>query len=227
MYMVASTEQEQWAIFLAAICGQTYTQFTNTDGSFVLPLNFSLFDTIEANSLIRVSERFGFILESPEEIIIAFRGTMSSTDWITDAIASQKNFKYIKDPALTHRGFTSIYASARGQIISALKRLPVDKTLFITGHSLGGALATLCAVDVAANTDHHSPCFHLWITARRGSRFCQGLCQICSKQLSNSQPVRCRHSCTAQYLQTAETGKEILLQSRPYSLAIDLPEWVG
>ncbi len=157
MYMVASTEQEQWAIFLAAICGQTYTQYTNTDGSFVLPLNFSLFDTIEAISLIRVSERFGFILESPEEIIIAFRGTMSSTDWITDAIASQKNFKYIKDPALTHRGFTSIYASARGQIMSALKRLPVDKTLFITGHSLGGALATLCAVDVAANTDHQSP----------------------------------------------------------------------
>lgn len=161
MYMGASTEQEQWAIFLAAICGQTYTQFTNTDGSFVLPLNFSLFDTIEANSLIRVSERFGFILESPEEIIIAFRGTMSSTDWITDAIASQKNFKYIKDPALTHRGFTSIYASARGQIMSALARLPVDKTLFITGHSLGGALATLCAVDVAANTDHQSPMYSL------------------------------------------------------------------
>ena len=76
--------------FLGAICGQTYTQFSNTDGSFVLPLNYSLYDTIEANSLISVSERFGFILESPDEIIIAFRGTSSTTNWISDAIASQK-----------------------------------------------------------------------------------------------------------------------------------------
>ena len=157
MCMGTSMEREQWAIFLAAICGQTYTQFTNTDGSFVLPLNYSLYDTIEANSLISVSERFGFILESPDEIIIAFRGTSSTTNWISDAIASQKNFKYIKDSSLTHRGFTNIYASARGQIMSALNQLPTHKTLFITGHSLGGALATLCAVDVAANTDHQSP----------------------------------------------------------------------
>ncbi|MDH6669798.1 triacylglycerol lipase [Paenibacillus sp. LBL] len=155
--MGTSMEQEQWAIFLAAICGQTYTQFTNTDGSFVLPLRYSLHDTIEANSLIGVAERFGFILESPDEIIIAFRGTLSTTDWISDAIASQKNFKYIKEPSLTHRGFTNIYASTRGQIMSALNRLPHDKTLYITGHSLGGALATLCAVDIAANTDHTTP----------------------------------------------------------------------
>ena len=67
-----------------------------------------------------------------------------------------KNFKYIKDSSLTHRGFTNIYASARGQVMSALNRLPAHKTLFITGHSLGGALATLCAVDAAANTDHQS-----------------------------------------------------------------------
>lgn len=157
MCMGSSMEQEQWAIFLAAICGQTYTQFTNTDGSFVLPLNYSLYDTIEANSLISVSERFGFILESQDTIIIAFRGTSSTTNWISDAIASQKNFKYIKESTLTHRGFTNIYASARGQIMSALKTLAAHKTLFITGHSLGGALATLCAIDVAANTDHRLP----------------------------------------------------------------------
>lgn len=121
--MRTSMEQEQWAIFLAAVCGQTYKQFTHEAGIFTLPLNFSLYDTIEANSLISMSERFGFILESENHIIIAFRGTSSTTDWISDAIASQKNFKYIKESSLTHRGFTNIYASARRQIMSALKRL--------------------------------------------------------------------------------------------------------
>ncbi|WP_438351098.1 lipase family protein [Paenibacillus sp. FA6] len=150
-------DHEQWAIFLAAICVQTYAQFTNTDGSFVVPSDYSVSATFEAKSFRNVWERFGFILESPKEIIIAFRGTSSTTNWISNVIASQKNFKYIKEDCLTHRGFTDIYSSTRIGIISALTRLSPDKALYITGHSLGGALATLCAVDIAANTTYSSP----------------------------------------------------------------------
>ncbi|MGZ7440192.1 lipase family protein [Paenibacillus sp. TH7-28] len=150
--MELNAAQVQRALLLAAVCSQTYAQFSNEDGSFVLPPGYSLFDTIEAKSLIGVWERFGFILQSPEEIVIAFRGTSSATNWIADAIASQKTCRYIKEGGLTHRGFTGIYASARKQVLSALRRLPQDKTLYVTGHSLGAALATLCAVDIAANT---------------------------------------------------------------------------
>ncbi|WP_420819785.1 lipase family protein [Paenibacillus monticola] len=146
---------EEWAIFLAAICGQTYAQFANADGSFVVPLHYSVSHTIQAKSI--TWERFGFIIESPQVIIIAFRGTSSATNWISDTIASQKRFKYIKEDCLTHRGFTDIYASARNGIISALASLSADKTLYITGHSLGAALATLCAIDIAANTAYSSP----------------------------------------------------------------------
>ncbi|MCG7406610.1 lipase family protein [Paenibacillus sp. ACRRX] len=150
-------ELEERAIFLAAVCGQTYAQFTNTDGSFVVPLHYSVRHTIQAKSASKVQERFGFILESPTEIIIAFRGTSSTTDWVSNIKASQKRFKYIKENALTHRGFTDIYSSARNGIISTISKLSPDKTLYITGHSLGGALATLCAVDIAANTTCNSP----------------------------------------------------------------------
>jgi len=150
-------EQEQRAIFLAAVCGQTYEQFSNTDGSFIVPLSYSVRDTIEAKSIIDVWEPFGFILESPQEIIVAFRGTSSTTNWISDIIASQTKFKYVKEDCLTHRGFTDIYSTARSQIMSALAKLSSNKPLYITGHSLGAALATLCAIDVAANTSFNSP----------------------------------------------------------------------
>ncbi|WMT42161.1 lipase family protein [Paenibacillus sp. D2_2] len=150
-------EQEQRAIFLAAVCGQTYEQFSNTDGSFIVPLNYSITDTIEAKSIIDIWEPFGFILESPHEIIVAFRGTSSTTNWISDIIASQKKFKYVKENCLTHRGFTDIYSSARSQIMSTLAKLSSNKALYVTGHSLGAALATLCAIDIAANTDFDSP----------------------------------------------------------------------
>jgi len=168
MQVGTNDDQEQRAIFLAAVCGQTYAQFTNMDGSFVVPLNYSVIDTIEAKSITRVWERFGFILASPQEIIIAFRGTSSTTNWISDAIASQRNFKYIKEDCLTHRGFTDIYSSARGQIFSALGRLSPDMTLYITGHSLGAALATLCAIDIAANTAFVSPSLFTYGSPRVG-----------------------------------------------------------
>ncbi|NUU62041.1 lipase family protein [Paenibacillus agri] len=149
--------QEQWAIFLATICEQAYAQYTNPDGSFVVPLNYTVVDTIQAKSISNAWERFGFILESAQEIIVAFRGTISTTNWISNAMAMQIKPDFIKEDCLTHRGFTNIYSSAREGILSTLGRLSPEKILYITGHSLGGALATLCAIDVAANTNHTSP----------------------------------------------------------------------
>lgn len=152
MRMSTKDDLEKRALFLAAVCGQTYDQFMNKDGSFVVPLNYVVRQTIEANSITSEWERFGFILESPEEIIIAFRGTISTTNWIADAIASQTRFPYLQQECYTHRGFTDIYTSARSQIISRLALMPSNKTLYVTGHSLGAALATLCAMDVAVNS---------------------------------------------------------------------------
>ncbi|GGG88674.1 lipase family protein [Paenibacillus radicis (ex Gao et al. 2016)] len=156
--MTNNAVQEQWAIFLAAICEQTYAQYTNNDGFFVVPSNYSLVDTIHAQSISHVWERFGFILESENDIIIAFRGTSSTNDWIADVLASQIKFPYLpEEDCLTHHGFTEIYSSAREQVVACLGDLSPDKNLYITGHSLGAALSTLCAVDVAANTNHTAP----------------------------------------------------------------------
>ncbi|WP_270406219.1 lipase family protein [Paenibacillus timonensis] len=151
--MELNQAQVQRALFLAAVCGQTYAQFANPDGTFVLPPPYALYDTLEAKSLIGLWERFGFIGHSADEIVIAFRGSSSASNWVADAIATQQKFKWAKDAGHTHRGFTGIYASSRRQIHSALRRLPEDKTLYITGHSLGAALATLCAMDIAANSN--------------------------------------------------------------------------
>lgn len=166
--MVNITNHEERAIFLAAICGQTYTQFANADGSFIIPMNYQLVHTIDAKSFSEVWERFGFILESPHEIIIAFRGTSSTANWISNVIASQEQYKYIQEPCLTHRGFTDIYSSARDGIVSALSSCSQGKSLYITGHSLGGALATLCALDIAANTSHSSPNLYTYGSPRVG-----------------------------------------------------------
>jgi len=168
MQMGNNDVNEERALFLAAVCGQTYSQYEHQDGSFVVPFNYSVSYVIQAKSISKTWENFGFIIESPQEIIIAFRGTSSTNDWISDIIASQKKFKYIKEDCLTHIGFTNIYSSARNGILSALASLSPEKTLYITGHSLGAALATLCAVDIAANTSFSSPCLYTFGSPRVG-----------------------------------------------------------
>ena len=53
-------------------------------------------------------------------------------------------------------GFLSAYDSIRPQVISFVDTLLQDETepwtLYITGHSLGAALATLCAYDLSLRT---------------------------------------------------------------------------
>jgi hypothetical protein len=54
-------------------------------------------------------------------------------------------------------GFRQIYTSLREQIIETLKACPPDSKVFVTGHSLGGALATLAIPDILHNTEFTQP----------------------------------------------------------------------
>lgn len=138
------------AIFLAAVCGQTYTQYNN-DGVFLVPEPYRLVGSFNAASYTGGEEPFGFVLESERGTILAFRGTSSESDWITDIIAQQVSFKPAGKSCKTHRGFTDVYLSARDDVYRLLGETDRNKPLFVTGHSLGGALATLASVDVAVN----------------------------------------------------------------------------
>ncbi|MEK8127930.1 lipase family protein [Paenibacillus filicis] len=157
------------AIFLAAVCGQTYSQFDNQDGTFVLPHGYRLIASFKASSFMGSEAWFGFITESADRIIIAFRGTNTRPEWISNSIARQTPYPFLSDSGLVHSGFLDIYRTARKSILSALRKLPEDRKLFITGHSLGGALATLCAVDVAANSKFKSPVVYTYASPRVGN----------------------------------------------------------
>jgi triacylglycerol lipase len=166
--MPTSGYDNRMAIFLASVCGQTYAQYSDPDGRFVIPEPYELFTTFRAKSLTGTAEKFGFILESDNRIIVAFRGTSSTTDWISDAIASQSKCKCVKGAGQSHRGISNIYYSARDPILTALGKLSADKTLYLTGHSLGGALATLCGLDAAVNTLFSEPIVYTYGSPRVG-----------------------------------------------------------
>ncbi|WP_078547613.1 lipase family protein [Litchfieldia alkalitelluris] len=141
------------ALYLLKICKLTYDQFDH-DGSFSIPNNAKVLKVFKAKSFDSL-EWFGFILEKDDSVITAFRGTDSDPDWISDAEVFQSSFPYSTDKKLlVHDGFLSIYQSCRDEILKSYSTVSKNnKKLFITGHSLGAAIATLHALDTAMNTD--------------------------------------------------------------------------
>ncbi|OAY83614.1 Lipase [Ananas comosus] len=97
-------------------------------------------------------------------IIIAFRGTQENSiqNWIEDLLWKQLDLNYpnISD-AMVHRGFYFAYhnTTVRPVVVNAVKRtrkLYGKFPVMVTGHSMGGAMASFCALDLAVNFGIHN-----------------------------------------------------------------------
>jgi hypothetical protein len=96
-----------------------------------------------------VGEAFG------DNFVVAFRGSEETglADWITDLKFIPAVYPYGKsgDTSMqVHSGFLGAYQSVREAVINIVKKNPLPKVVTV-GHSLGGALAILSALDIAFN----------------------------------------------------------------------------
>ena len=83
-----------------------------------------------------------YVVSGEDVAVVVFRGTDDTEDWI------QNINKYVHqgDDGGMHSGFAGCYSALRQEIIKVVKELK-SKHVWITGHSLGGAQALLCAYD--------------------------------------------------------------------------------
>jgi hypothetical protein len=112
------------------------------------------------------------------DVVVAIRGTEGIAEWIHDAEFGLVKCPFLVGAGRTEDGFTDMYTSlctditpgspSVAQALAALPfALPVS-SLTICGHSLGAALATLLALDVAANTIFTNPTVYTYASPRTG-----------------------------------------------------------
>lgn len=102
----------------------------------------------------------------PTDVVVAVRGTLTIWEWIQDCKFLYKPFTNIPGAPLTEDGFTDMYlsfsfaepraAAAVTFIDDLIGGLPPNARVTVAGHSLGSALATLLALDLAVHT-HELP----------------------------------------------------------------------
>mmetsp|Transcript_13045 Transcript_13045/g.18771 ORF Transcript_13045/g.18771 Transcript_13045/m.18771 type:complete len:475 (-) Transcript_13045:167-1591(-) len=104
-----------------------------------------------------------------DRIVVAFRGTSSTRNVGTDLRTSMGPLDELHaetdgttgenprsswcghEGPMVHRGFLDAYLSVREAVVSEVRRLyrSQPRPIFCTGHSLGGALGTLCSYDLS------------------------------------------------------------------------------
>ncbi len=86
------------------------------------------------------------ICQNPDCLIIVFRGSDEIHDWGINAQVKQSDFN---NKGRVHSGFKKAYLSIREELFSELTKNSLP--LFITGHSLGAALALLATSELYEN----------------------------------------------------------------------------
>lgn len=136
-----SEEPATWPVAetLALFCQIAYQPPVDAKDSFQ-KLGVDSVETVVDGSMV------GYVIAVADVTVVVFRGTDDNFDWFCNL-----NSLTIPTPqGPIHRGFHGSYLPLKPQIMKLVDRQR-PKHLWLTGHSLGGALAVVCAHDLIDN----------------------------------------------------------------------------
>ena len=141
---------------------------------FLVPLNIPF--------RYRKQYPFGFIAQrvlkdGTPGVFIVFRGARTLPE-VVDHFQTQQEPCLDDDKlGLVCSGVQKIYTRSHGycqslqqSITAILKSIPFNAQIFVTGHSLGAALATLATIHIASQTGFKKPILYTFASPRVGNR---------------------------------------------------------
>jgi predicted lipase len=112
---------------------------------------------------------YGFLLESDTDSILVFRGTQRTAEWIGNIYAVQQDYinpNTGEKLGRIHSGFRRIADSIINPLaVDAVKQINPNKPCYVSGHSLGSALATILALDIALAVPALQPQLQVYVYA--------------------------------------------------------------
>lgn len=167
------------ALELARLDLQAYQMLNDFENGqpFSLPAPYTLVQTYLTDEPFE-GENFGgmvpiaYVATQGPNIYVVFRGTKTVVEWFDDAQLGQVPYTFLAGGGLTEQGFTSVYATIHAEIVQTVNQLAQSgdfTALYVTGHSLGGALAVLAAPELAKATPFSSPVMYSFAGPRAGN----------------------------------------------------------
>jgi triacylglycerol lipase len=157
------------AVELGTLVDSAYSQYSQraTGMSTWQPAGYQIETILEAKE-DGIVVPFGFVATKGTDAYVVIRGTESPLEWLEDATLIPVPFA--PDWGNTTQGFKGIYnqlSSTINQAIQTLRSTNAFTALYLTGHSLGAALAQLAAADIYIR-QHVSPVSYTLASPRTG-----------------------------------------------------------
>lgn len=145
---------DRTALLMARLAYRAYNDFDGDDAAFDLfSSEMCLNGFSDCRPLIdRDVGTAGYIVEGSDIIVVAFRGTQDELDWKTNVNA---RFVVLQGGTRVHTGFFQAYWPIRDAMFDVIRAVIKAKPrpVYITGHSLGGALALMATAELANDED--------------------------------------------------------------------------
>jgi triacylglycerol lipase len=141
---------DRTALLMAKLAHRAYERFDESAGALdIFIKDLAKRGLRECDALVDLEVgTAGFVVAGDEIIAIVFRGTENELDWKTNVRAA---WVVLQGGVRVHTGFFQAYWPIRDKLFATVEKLLKAKPrpIYVTGHSLGGALATMATAELA------------------------------------------------------------------------------
>ncbi|MCL7986626.1 hypothetical protein M8998_01605 [Sphingobacterium sp. lm-10] len=144
---------------LSLMVAATYQRAQHPDSLVINIAPYEVYKTITS------AAAFATIFQSPDSVVVAFRGSISFQEFYTyNCKSTYASLSFIDNSSVyVHAGAAAIYnlpvegasttvpTTLAEAIIAELKTIAPNKNVYLTGHDIGGAVASIAATDYALN----------------------------------------------------------------------------